>query len=319
MTWTKSRKDATEHRDAMQDFTARIVAELERGRKPWVRPWDPDKCDGPQSPFNAVTGHRYSGINVLVLAMDPRAFSTGDPRYCTYKQAADHQWQVKKGEKATTVFLYKPHEIDDEKAEDGKKMVLLLRTFSVFHTSQIDGVPPYCPPPVEECPWQSDQACETIMRNSGVPLRIGGDRAFYSPNLDFIQVPPSVAFRDAAEESTTRLHELAHATGHEKRLAREMKGKFGDADYAFEELIAEITSSFVGVTLNLPTDIPNHANYIGHWLGKLKDDKRLIFKAAAQAQKASDWILNLHPAYSAMVEPERPGEPPATTPVTPSA
>jgi antirestriction protein ArdC len=279
MSWKNSA--STEHRDAMQEFTTKIAEQLELGVKPWVRPWEPLKCTGPQSPFNAVTGHRYSGINVLVLAMDPRAFATGDPRYCTYKQAQDHHWQVRKNEKATTVFLYKPLEIEDEKAKDGTRVVPLLRTFPVFHASQIDGVPPYRPPPIEECPWQSDAACSIIMENSKVPLRIGGDRAFYSPSLDFIQVP-------------------AH------RLNRDMTGSFGSVGYAEEELIAEIASSFVGVTLNLPTDIPNHANYIGHWLEKLKGDKRFIFKAAAAAQRAADWILNLHPDYAARVEPDRP-------------
>jgi antirestriction protein ArdC len=96
--------------------------------------------------------------------------------------------------------------------------------------------------------------------------------------MDFIQVPPSVAFTNGAEEATTRLHELVHATRAEHRLKRDMSGTFGSAKYAEEELVAEIASSFVGVTLNLPTNIPNHVNYIGHWLGKLKSDKRFIFK-----------------------------------------
>jgi antirestriction protein ArdC len=112
-------------------------------------------------------------------------------------------------------------------------------------------------------------------------------------------VPPSIAFTNAAEERCTRLHELAHATGHQSRLARDMSGSFGSKTYAFEELIAETASAFLGLTLNLPADIPNHANYIGHWLGILKEDKGAIFRAAAQAQKAADWILNLHPDFEA--------------------
>jgi hypothetical protein len=108
----------------------------------------------------------------------PRAFQTGDPRHCTYKQAQDHQWQVKAGEKSTTVFLYKSLEIDDEKAEDGKRVVPLLRTFNVFHVSQMNGVSPFNARTIEECPWLSDEATEITMKNSGVPVRVGGDRPF---------------------------------------------------------------------------------------------------------------------------------------------
>jgi antirestriction protein ArdC len=283
----------------MQEFADKIVAQLELGVKPWVRPWNPELCVGPQAPFNMATGHRYSGINVLVLGMHPAAFQTSDPRFCTYKQAQDHQWQVNRGEHGTTVFLYKPLEIEDETAKDGKKVVPLLRTFTVFHPTQMTGVPTFVPLKIEECPWQSDRATQVIMDNSGVPVRVGGDRAFYSPALDFIQVPPSVAFKNAAEEACVRIHELSHGSGAPHRLNRDLSGSFGSKKYAFEELVAEITSSFVGVNLNLPTDIPNHANYIGHWLEILKEDKRAVFRAAALAQKSVDWILNLHPDYAA--------------------
>lgn len=113
---------------------------------------------------------------------------------------------------------------------------------------------------------------------------------------------PSIAFKDAAEEATTRLHELSHATCHKTRLARDLSGGFGSAKYAEEELVAELSSAFLGLTLNLPGDLPNLFNYIGHWLTKLKSDKRFIFKAAAQAQKAADWILGLHPEYAKSVK-----------------
>src|ERR1700735_2418478 len=100
-------KEVGEHRDPMQEFADRIVGELEKGVKPWVRPWDASKCSGPQAPRNAATGHRYSGINVLVLGMHPAAFQTADPRFATYLQAKEHGWQVRKGERSTPVFFYK--------------------------------------------------------------------------------------------------------------------------------------------------------------------------------------------------------------------
>lgn len=159
MGWRSAKSEITRH-DPLQEFANKIIEQLEIGVKPWVRPWDPAKCAGPQAPFNAATGRRYSGVNVIVLGMDPRGFQTGDPRYCTYHQAQEHQWQVRRGEKSTTVFLYKPLEIADEKAEDGTRVIPVIRTFPVFHASQIDGIPPYRPPPIEECPWQSDEAAE---------------------------------------------------------------------------------------------------------------------------------------------------------------
>jgi len=298
-------------RDSIQEFATLIVEKLELGVKPWVRPWDPMKCAGPDAPMNAVTGEYYHGVNNLRFSMHPLAFESGDPRFCTYNQAQSKDWQVKRGEHGTVGWFYKQLEVDDDKADAGKRFIPLLKSFVVFHVSQIDGPPPYKPPTVEECPWKSEEATEIIMKSSGVPVRIGGDRAFYSPPTDHIQMPPSVAFKSAAHEACVKIHELAHSTGKETRLNRDLTGRFGSAAYAMEELFAELASAFVGVTLNIPTDIPNHASYIDHWLKPLKSDKKLIFHAAATAQKITDWILNLHPDYAEFSarheQPERPG------------
>src|ERR1700685_741312 len=131
------------HTNPMQDLADRIVAELEKGVKPWVRPWDPAKAGGPQAPFNPTTAKRYHGVNVLILGMDLRAFQSGDPRWMTYQQAHEKGWQVRKNEKATTIFFTKPYEIEDAQSEDGKKSIRVLRHYSVFHASQIDGIPTY--------------------------------------------------------------------------------------------------------------------------------------------------------------------------------
>ena len=115
-------------RNPMQEFADRIIAELEKGVKPWVRPWDPDKASGPQAPFNPVTGKRYRGINVLILGMDVRAFQSEDPRWLTYQQAYEKRWQVRKGEKATTIFFAQPYEIEDDETADGKKTAGTFRS-----------------------------------------------------------------------------------------------------------------------------------------------------------------------------------------------
>jgi antirestriction protein ArdC len=149
----KNKMTETPHRDPMQEFADRIVAELEKGVKPLVRPWDPEKVGGPQAPFNPVTGKRYHGINVLILGMDLRAFQPGDPRWMTYQQSHEKRWQVRKGEKSTTIFFTKPYEIEDEEAEDGKKTIRFLKHNAVFHASQIEGIPDYGAPSVAEAPW----------------------------------------------------------------------------------------------------------------------------------------------------------------------
>jgi antirestriction protein ArdC len=294
-------------RDAMQEFADRIVAELEQGAKPWIRPWDPAKAGGSQAPFNPVTGQRYHGVNVLILGMDLRAFQSGDPRWMTYRQAAERDWQVRKGEKATTIFFSKSLEVEDEAAEDGRKTIRLLKHYAVFHASQIEGIPDYKPPNVEEAPWTRPEAAETILRNSGAVIRIGGDRAFYSPATDHIQLPPDHAFRGPPEFAATALHELSHWTGHPSRLNRDLSNRFGSAAYAMEELRAELASAFIASTLGIPADIPQHASYIANWIRPLKDDKREIFRAAADAQKIADLVLGFHPSYAAQadLEPRR--------------
>jgi antirestriction protein ArdC len=290
------------HRDPVQEFADRIIAELEKGVKPWVRPWDPEKAGGPQAPFNPVTGRRYHGINVLILGMDMRAFQAGDPRWMTYQQAREKHWQVRKGEKATTIFFTKPYEVDDDEAKDGRKQVRVLKHYAVFHASQIDGLPAHKPPTVEEAPWTRPDAAITILRNSNAVIRIGGDRAFYSPTTDHIQFPPDSAFRGPAEFAATALHELGHWTGHPSRLNRDMNNRYGSAAYALEELRAELASAYIASELGIPTDIPQHASYIAGWIKPLKDDKREIFRAAADAQRIADMELSFHPDYAAQAE-----------------
>lgn len=167
-------------------------------------------------PQNAVSGVRYRGINVLVLGMSSLAFASGDPRWATYKQAADRGWQVKKGSRGTTAFFFKPIEVRSTEAkgtegdEEATKRIPMLRAFTLFHVSQIDGVPDFVPPSVVEAPWKAPEASEIIVANSGALVRIGGERAFYSPATDHIQMPPQVAFATPEHWSTTILHELGH-------------------------------------------------------------------------------------------------------------
>ena len=281
-------------RDHYEELTNTIIAKLEDGVLPWRRPWDPSKCSAAKSPMNPVTGHTYRGINALALAMSPRAFG-GDPRWMSYRQAAARGWQVRKHEKGAIVFFYKKLEIRSD--EEDRRTIPLLRAYVVFHASQLDGIPelgePAAPKPVAERIVDAD----LIVKGSGVRVAIGGDRAFYTPSTDHIQMPPDGAFAGPPDWAATILHELAHASGAKHRLNRDLTGRFGNTAYAREELRAELASLFVGSALGLPSDVPNHASYIHSWIDVLKNDKREIFRAAADANRIAEWILSHHPAH----------------------
>ncbi|HME21502.1 MAG TPA: zincin-like metallopeptidase domain-containing protein [Acetobacteraceae bacterium] len=290
-------------RDHYQEVTDRIIAELEAGTPPWRKPWDPDKAGGPAMPRNAATGQRYRGINVLTLGMSVLAFSSGDPRWATYKQAEDRGWQVRKGERGTTGYFFKRLELrDDTKPvddEDAVKRIPLLRAFTLFHASQIDGISAYVPPTVAEAPWRAPEAAEIILANSGAVVRIGGERAFYSPTTDHIQLPPQSAFATAEGFCGTLIHELGHWTGAPSRLNRDLRNVFGSYDYAREELRAEIGQMMVCAELGISDcDFSNNAAYVAGWLEKLRSDRKEIFRTAADAQRIADYLLAFHPDYA---------------------
>ena len=300
------RSNPAQRRDHYQELTDKIIAALEAGTAPWRRPWDKAACGGATSPVNAATGHRYRGINLFVLGMSPLAFASNDSRWCSYRQAAARGWQVRKGEKATPVYFYKPIEIED-KTSDGERetrRIPILRTFSVFHASQIDGIPELAPAVATKAVAERIEDVEIIVQASGVPVRIGGDRAFYSPTFDIIQIPPDEAFHSPELRASTLFHELSHATGHVSRLNRDLSGGFGSMSYAKEELRAELASYAIGSMIGLPCDVPNHASYLQSWIEVLKQDRREIFHAAAEAQRIADYILAFHPDYA-----EKPADP----------
>jgi len=241
----------------------------------------------------------------MLLSMTQAAHASDDPRWMTYRQASERGWQVRAGECGTPVVFFKRLEARDN-ADDGKqgdgdavvRRIPVLRGFTVFHASQVQGAPDYQTPTLDEAPWRKPEATELIVAASGVPVRVGGDRAAYAPAYDMIVLPPAAAFCTPEDYAATLLHELGHASGHKSRLDRDLTGRFGDDAYAFEELIAELISSFVGSALALPCEIENHASYLQSWLDVLKTDKRAVFKAAAAAQKAADWMLALHPDFA---------------------
>jgi len=293
-------------RDHYVEVTNQIIAALEAGTPPWRKPWDTRKAGNPGMPCNAVTGMRYRGINVVTLAISPLALAAADPRWATYKQAAERGWQVRKGARGTTAYFFKRIQVPDarqntEHAEDGKtRYIALLRAFTLFHASQIEDIPEFAPPSAAETPWRVSDAAETIVTNSGVTVRIGGERAFYALGTDHIQMPPRHVFSSAEGWSSTILHELGHATGHPSRLNRDLRNAFGSPDYAREELRAEIAQVMVCAELGIgECEFTNGAAYIASWLETLRSDRKEIFRAAADAQRIADYLLALHPDYAA--------------------
>jgi len=292
--------------DHYQAVTDRVIAALEAGTTPWRRPWVAGQhTTQPGMPRNAISGRAYRGINAVLLSMPQMAHASDDPRWLTYRQAAERGWQVRAGERGTPVVFFKRLDVH-ERPEGGAigdgetvtRRIPILRGFTAFHASQVDGMPAYQSPTLDEAPWRKPEAPELIVAASGVKVRVGGNQAFYSPTLDFIGMPVYSAFRTPESYSATLLHELAHASGSSHRLGRDLSGRFGTRSYSFEELIAELSSCFVCAALDLPCDIENHASYLQSWMEVLREDRRAIFRAAAAAQKAADWMLALHPDYA---------------------
>ena len=206
------RSHPTQRRDHYQELTDKIIAALEAGVAPWRRPWDPNACGGSNMPVNVATGHRYRGVNLFVLGMSALAFTSGDPRWCSYRQAAARGWQVRKGEKATPVYFYKPIEIEDKTA-DGAARRAAFRCCERSRSFMLRKLMAYLPLRPQLRRRRSPSASRTStssFRRAACRLRIGGERAFYSPALDVIQMPPDEAFHGPEQRAIVVLHELAH-------------------------------------------------------------------------------------------------------------
>jgi antirestriction protein ArdC len=285
--------------DLYDEVTARIIAELEAGRVPWVQPWGGAACAGPSLPRNALTGRPYSGVNVLLLWGAVIGGGYPSQSWLTFRQAREAGGCVIKGERGQTVVYADRFTPEAEKvraARDGgeAKAVPFLKRFTVFNIAQCEGLRPGLsldPAPLPE--REIVPVAEEVIAASGVDFRIGGDRAFYAPSADFVQVPPQPAFFDQVNYYRTCLHELTHATGHAKRLGRDLANGFGSKGYAREELVAELGSAFLCAALGIVPTV-RHADYLASWLEVLREDNRAIFRAASQASKAAEWLLARH-------------------------
>jgi antirestriction protein ArdC len=288
--------------DFYDDITNKIIAELEAGCVPWVQPWGTPTAKAPLAmPQNAVTVRRYSGINVLILwgAVIERGFS--GQSWLTFRQALSLGGHVRKCERGTTVVYADRFVPEDEKkraAETGDEAhaIPFLKRFTVFNTDQCDDLPAeistVAPPPP---PGMVEPQVEALIKATGIDFRIGGNRAFYIPSEDYVQVPPPAAYFEPINWHRTALHELGHASGHHSRLNRDLSGSHGSKKYAFEELIAELCAAFSCASLGIVPTV-RHADYLGSWLEVLREDNRAIVRAASQASKAADYLLSFLPS-----------------------
>ena len=265
-----------------EEITNSLVEAIKAGTAPWTRPWA-----GREAPKN-ISGREYSGINTLILSVKGLALDGGaDPRWATFKQISERGLRVKKGSKGTHVTLWKP--LTDELNE---VVAVVQRFFTVFHASQVEGITKYTPPPLNE--FEAHETAEKIISASGAEIIYGGARAFYQPSTDSIHMPPKGDFISATGYYSTLLHELTHWTGHSSRLKRDIYGGKHSTAYAREELVAEIGSMFISCAAKIPQSeevFNNHASYVDGWLECIKNDPNAIFKAAADANRAADYIL----------------------------
>jgi len=295
--------------DFRQSLANMFINLLEEKPTTWKKEWSVT------SPFNPITNTRYKGVNRFVLQLTQMKKGYSDPRWVTFVQIADkdkkyhpkQEWKLKKGAKATEIMYAYPFNIEEKKAYTWEEYNLAIinneskdsdfkicqRFSNVFNASMVEGIEPYKEPVNHDEEICVDELITTLSKNMVVPIVHGGNRACYIPSLDEIHLPPIEAFTSNNSYNSTALHELAHSTGAEKRLNRNIHNIFGSSDYAFEELVAEISACFMSESLQIPENpkiAENHKAYVQGWVKELKDKPEALIKAVNEAQKVADYM-----------------------------
>jgi len=288
-----SDQSRTNRKDIYSEITNQLIAAIEADPGKPSLPWR--RSSGPLfMPVNALTENAYNGINIVSLWVAAEVKGYAMPVWATYRQWSELGAQVRGGEKSSLVIFYKEYDTDPDPAvadDDGKRRV--ARASYVFNAAQVDG---FAAPAAAEPlgPIERILEADRFVAATGAKIDHGGERAYYRPSTDHIQMPDEAAFCGTATMSrsegyyATLLHELTHWSGAKHRLARDMGKRFGDQAYAGEELVAEIGAAFLCAELNITQETrPDHAQYLAQWLQLLKDDSRAIFTAAAKASEAT--------------------------------
>jgi antirestriction protein ArdC len=286
-------------------ITDRIIQALETGTVPWRMPWRKIK------PTSLANRANYRGINRFMLELATQINGYSSPYWLTFRQALAQGGNVKKGEKGWPCIFFKTLDKDDgaesgdpqDEAKDGedtRRSRAIARYFTVFNLDQCEGITAPALPDV--APFNPIEACESIVtgfESRGPAMHMGGNQACYIPLRDDVEIPPPQQFASPEDFYGTLFHEFGHGTGHPTRLARfettAAVAAFGSESYSREELVAEMTAAFLCAEAGIsPPTLDQQAAYIKGWLSHLRDDSRAVVTAAAQAQKACDFILGIN-------------------------
>ncbi len=292
--------------DVYERITNQIVAELEKGVRPWLKPWNAEHSAGRITRPLRGNGIPYRGINVVMLWSEAMEKGYAAPIWMTFKQAIELKACVRKGEKGSLVVYADKitrTETDAATGEENEFAIPFMKGYTVFNVEQIDGLPEHFygkPEPRTDAVPRIERA-DSFFAATGATVVHGGSRACYIPSTDTVHMPCIDFFRDAESYYATRAHETTHWTKHTSRLNREFgRKRFGDEGYAMEELVAELGSAFLSADLDLTPEIrDDHSSYLASWLKVLKNDKRAIFTAASYAQRAVDFLNGFQNAASA--------------------
>ena len=295
--------------DVYERITNQIVAELEKGVRPWLKPWNAEHAAGRITRPLRGNGIPYRGINVVMLWSEAMEKGYAAPIWMTFKQAIELKACVRKGERGSLVVYADKitrTEIDAATGEENEYAIPFMEGYTVFNVEQIDGLPEHFygkPEPRTDAVPRIEQA-DSFFAATGATIRHGGNMAFYAAGSDHVQMPPFETFRDAESYYATLAHETTHWTKHTSRLNREFgRKRFGDEGYAMEELVAELGSAFLSADLDITPEVrDDHAYYVASWLKVLKNDKRAIFTAASHAQRAADFLHGFQNATSARAD-----------------
>lgn len=302
-----SKRDEKPRADVYARITDRIVADLERGVRPWVRPWNAANAAGRITRPLRYNGMPYQGINVVLLWSEAVSRGFASSTWMTFKQSLELGGHIRKGETGTmVVYANKIIKTEtDDKGDDVERTVPFLRAYTVFCVDQIDGLPDqyYTSVAPSTPPERRLAHADAFFANTGATIRHGGDKAYYAPSLDLIQMPPFESFRDAESYTATLAHECVHWTAPAHRVNRDLSRYAKDrSERAREELIAELGACFLSADLGVVPELEpraDHASYLALWLEVLSNDKRFIFSAAAHAQRA---VTYLHDLQSKAIE-----------------
>lgn len=278
---------------ALEAFAKKVTEMVLSNSAPWVRPWWANQAKG--LPVNALTGRAYRGCNVMLLLSTPFK-SRG---WMTFKQVSSIGGKVIKGSRASDIFFFTMIQAEKEDIKTGEKVLVdvpVLKNFKVFNLEQCelpeDAPLKYRPEDSTEAPIDETGVFEQCEQLLNLAVWYENDvKAYYIPSRDEIHLPNRRTFSSLSGFWGTAMHELSHWTGHESRLNRDMKHAFGTQKYAREELIAEVSSWLLAVTLGTPHTPQNSAAYLASWVSDFKDKPRELYSAISQAQKAVDYLL----------------------------